>query len=166
MAPYPALPASAEGASEAWPEEAHIEVNTDLLYVNHSCDPNVAFEVPPGGTDGWEVRALKDLAEGEVSFDRKSSMPVSCYSAHGSVADTSSLSLQIMTFAYWTTEWDMDQPFDCLCDTARCVGRVTGAKDMKESVLATYPLNKHIVLQKKAQLGLGADQALGGDRAE
>lgn len=71
-----------------------------------------------------------------------------------------------MTFAYWTTEWDMDQPFDCLCGTARCVGRVTGAKDMKGSVLATYPLNKHIILQKKAQLGLAEGQELSEARHE
>lgn len=44
-----------------------MELNTDLLYVNHSCDPNVGFEVPPGGKDKWAVRALKDIAVGEVS---------------------------------------------------------------------------------------------------
>lgn len=65
-----------------------------------------------------------------------------------------------MTFAYWTTEWDMDQPFDCTCGTARCVGRVTGAKSMKADVLATYALNEHITLQKKAQLGLADDEPL------
>ena len=74
--------------------------------------------------------------------------------------------MQVMTFAYWTTEWDMDQPFDCLCGTARCVRRVTGAKHMKEHVLAGYALNKHIILQKKAQLGLGEDQELGGPAIE
>lgn len=65
VAPYPPLPASRAGP-DTWPAAAHIELNTDLLYVNHSCDPNVAFEVPPPGTDRWAVRALKDLAEGEV----------------------------------------------------------------------------------------------------
>lgn len=43
----------------------HIELNSDLLFVNHSCDPNVAFEVPNGGE--WCVRALKDVKAGEVS---------------------------------------------------------------------------------------------------
>lgn len=74
----------------------------------------------------------------------------------GLVADEIVLGLtaQVMTFAYWTTEWDMDQPFDCNCATARCVGRVTGAKSMKAEVLSSYGLNEHIICQKKAQLGL------------
>lgn len=72
VAPYPALPSGAN--SQGWPSEAHIELNTDLLYVNHSCDPNVGFEVPRGGSDGWKVRALKDIAEGEVSSDTRSGL--------------------------------------------------------------------------------------------
>lgn len=43
----------------------HIELCSDLLYVNHSCQPNVAFEVPQGGI--WRVRALTDLPKGTVS---------------------------------------------------------------------------------------------------
>ena len=65
VAPFPPLPADRAGP-DAWPEEAHIELNTDLLYVNHSGDPNVGFEVPPPGKDKWLVRALKDIEEGEV----------------------------------------------------------------------------------------------------
>lgn len=42
-----------------------MELNSDLLYVNHSCDPNVAFDVPNGGP--WKVRALSDLPAGTVS---------------------------------------------------------------------------------------------------
>lgn len=50
-----------------------------MLYVNHSCDPNVVFDVngseagpeeeckDGGKWEGrWRVRAVKDIAEGEV----------------------------------------------------------------------------------------------------
>ena len=57
-----------------------------------------------------------------------------------------------LTFFYPSTEWDMSQPFDCLCKTERCQGRITGAKDMDGKVLAGYWLNKHIeeLLDEKA----------------
>lgn len=60
-------------------ERRHIELNSDLLYVNHSCDPNVVFDVngeeaqpteedATGKWEGrWRVRAEKDIAAGEVS---------------------------------------------------------------------------------------------------
>jgi hypothetical protein len=38
--------------------------------VNHSCDPNVVFDVRTSGD--WKVRALKDLPKGEVSLLRVS----------------------------------------------------------------------------------------------
>jgi hypothetical protein len=52
-------------ASQDPTQTRHIELNSDLLYVNHSCNPNVAFEVPQDGK--WCVRALKDLPTGTVS---------------------------------------------------------------------------------------------------
>ena len=134
--------------------------------MNHSCDPNVAFEVPPPGKDQWVVRALKDLDEGEVRRALRSQAGGAVIGKVHTGTDIVTLCCQVMTFAYWTTEWSMDQPFDCLCGTERCVGRVTGAKEMKEHVLAGYPLNRHIILQKKVQLGLGEDQELGGPKAE
>lgn len=66
----------------------HIELNSDLLYVNHSCDPNVVFEVngreaekgendESGEWNGrWRVRAIKDLPVGEVSRSNPVSVPV------------------------------------------------------------------------------------------
>ncbi|BGP17701.1 hypothetical protein JCM10213_005279 [Rhodosporidiobolus nylandii] len=112
----------------------HIELNSDLLYVNHSCDPNVVFDVNgreanPGEEDAsgewegrWRVRAVKDIAEGEI-----------------------------LTFAYFSTEWDMDQPFSCLCGTSRCLGLIRGAKDMPQEVLDRYFVNDHIKAMKAYQ---------------
>lgn len=83
----------------------HIELNSDLLYVNHSCAPNVAFKVPSNESE-WRVEALEDLAEGTI-----------------------------MTFAYFTTEWDMQQPFECLCGSKDCLGVITGARQISRDVL-------------------------------
>ncbi|KAF1937791.1 hypothetical protein EJ02DRAFT_458429 [Clathrospora elynae] len=57
-----------------------------------------------------------------------------------------------LTFFYPSTEWDMAQPFECLCKTAECRGRILGAKDMDRGVLREYWLNRHIeeMLEEKA----------------
>ncbi|SCV74968.1 BQ2448_7997 [Microbotryum intermedium] len=98
----------------------HIELNSDLLFVNHSCDPNVAFNL--NTRDDWKVVALKDLKQGEI-----------------------------MTFAYFSTEWDMDQPFQCLCGASQCLGTITGAKEIAPEILSMYFINDHILAMKKHQ---------------
>ena len=47
--------------------ETHIELNSDLLYCNHSCDPNVAFVIG-NATDksSWRARAEKDINKGDT----------------------------------------------------------------------------------------------------
>ena len=50
----------------------------------------------------------------------------------------------ILTFFYPSSEWHMDQPFDCHCKTESCCGRIAGAKDMDEKLLKRYWLNPHI----------------------
>jgi hypothetical protein len=49
-----------------------------------------------------------------------------------------------LTFFYPSTEWHMAQPFECGCGQEGCRGKISGAKDMDESVLAEYWLNAHI----------------------
>jgi hypothetical protein len=49
-----------------------------------------------------------------------------------------------LTFFYPSTEWDMSQPFECLCEAKECRGKITGARDMDGGILAKYWLNKHI----------------------
>ncbi|KAF2275394.1 uncharacterized protein EI97DRAFT_434239 [Westerdykella ornata] len=92
----------------------HIELNNDLVYINHSCRPTLIFDMPR-----WEVRVNPDLKEGLRAGDE-------------------------LTFFYPSTEWDMAQPFDCLCKQPECRGRISGAKDMPAKVLAEYWLNPHI----------------------
>jgi hypothetical protein len=49
-----------------------------------------------------------------------------------------------LTFFYPSTEWDMAQPFECLCGNVQCRGKITGAKDMDEGVLRKYWMNEHV----------------------
>ncbi len=51
-----------------------------------------------------------------------------------------------LTFFYPSTEWEMDQPFECTCGAPdkQCKGWISGAKDMRENDLKQYALNEHI----------------------
>lgn len=51
---------------------------------------------------------------------------------------------QELTFFYPSTEWAMDQAFDCLCGMKTCLGRISGAKDMSAAQLRGYYLNNYI----------------------
>ncbi|EPS44126.1 hypothetical protein H072_1840 [Dactylellina haptotyla CBS 200.50] len=61
-----ATPATSKAYSSVQVSETeHIELNSDLLYSNHSCDPNVVFD-----TDKGEIRAVRDIKEGEpITFN-------------------------------------------------------------------------------------------------
>ncbi len=50
-----------------------------------------------------------------------------------------------LTYFYPSTEWDMAQPFKCLCGAAECMGLVEGAKHLSEDVLGQYFINRHIL---------------------
>ena len=38
-----------------------------------------------------------------------------------------------ITFFYPSAEWDMDQPFDCHCNSSACIGHIAGAKYLSEA---------------------------------
>ncbi|KZV72242.1 SET domain-containing protein [Peniophora sp. CONT] len=89
-------------------ENDHIELNSDLVYVNHSCDPNVAFDLSSPDREQWHLRALKSIN-----------------------------ARQQLTFFYPSTEWAMDQPFDCRCGASNCLGTIRGAQSLsREELLA------------------------------
>jgi hypothetical protein len=94
--------------------ELHIELNCDLVYINHSCRPTLIFDMGM-----WAVRVNPSLSEGLKAGDE-------------------------LTFFYPSTEWDMAQPFDCRCQEKECKGTITGAKDMPIDTLRQYWLNLHI----------------------
>ena len=93
-------------------EDKDIELNSDLVYTNHSCDPSVIFDM-----EKFEVRIVssRTVKEGDD-----------------------------LTFFYPSTEWDMQQPFNCNCGSKSCLGVVSGAKDLDGAQLKRYWLNPHI----------------------
>ncbi|OTB04180.1 hypothetical protein M426DRAFT_321036 [Hypoxylon sp. CI-4A] len=91
--------------------DKHLNLNSDLLYINHSCEPSLIFD-----TANFNILAGPNgLQAGEE-----------------------------LTFFYPSTEWDMAQPFDCLCGKPTCRGRISGAKDMTKARLEGVWLNGHI----------------------
>jgi hypothetical protein len=51
------------------------------------------------------------------------------------------------TFFYPSTEWDMAQPFECLCGTTSCLKQITGAAHMDIEKLKSYTLTTFIQQQ-------------------
>ncbi|KAF6753054.1 hypothetical protein DFP72DRAFT_435448 [Ephemerocybe angulata] len=88
--------------------EDHVELNSDLVYINHSCDPNIAFDLSSPDPRNWHLRTLRGIKSGEP-----------------------------LGFFYPSTEWDMDQPFKCECGSKSCVGTVKGAKHLSLRQLAS-----------------------------
>ncbi|KAF5705473.1 post-SET domain-containing protein [Fusarium globosum] len=62
-----------------------------------------------------------------------------------------------LTFFYPSTEWHMAQPFDCLCGTPSCRGRISGARDMTQAQLDGIWLNGHIIQLRAEQLARSQD---------
>lgn len=56
-----------------------------------------------------------------------------------------------MTFFYPSTEWDMAQPFTCLCGTASCLGSIRGAAHIAPMILQQYRLTDFIQQQLHAR---------------
>jgi len=91
--------------------DSHLDLNSDLLYINHSCEPSLIFDTANSNV----VAGPKGLQPGDE-----------------------------LTFFYPSTEWYMAQPFDCLCGTPTCRGRIAGARDMTATQLDGLWLNGHI----------------------
>ncbi|CAL3973576.1 unnamed protein product [Diplocarpon coronariae] len=130
-------------------EGEHLNLNSDLVYINHSCEPSlvsaiVAFPLSFCSLDAILASPLSSCL-----------LPLS--SAHRDQRfDTSPASLSIfagpqglapgdeLTFFYPSTEWDMAQGFDCLCGARACRGYISGAKEMPREQLDGMWLNAHI----------------------
>ncbi|KAH7134728.1 hypothetical protein B0J13DRAFT_88949 [Dactylonectria estremocensis] len=98
--------------------DTHLNLNSDLLYINHSCEPSLHFDV--GNLN--VLVGPKGLKAGDE-----------------------------LTFFYPSTEWSMAQPFDCLCNTLTCRGRIAGARDMTDAQLDGAWLNGHIIQLRAEQ---------------
>ncbi|KAH9479641.1 Histone-lysine N-methyltransferase ash1 [Psilocybe cubensis] len=103
----------------------HIELNSDLLYVNHSCEPNVAFDLSASDRAKWHLKALKKIDAGDH-----------------------------LTFFYPSTEWEMSQPFTCECRAPTCLGTIQGAKYLSlQDLLARGYVSPWIIEAKQSQSG-------------
>ncbi|GIK05598.1 hypothetical protein Aspvir_009711 [Aspergillus viridinutans] len=92
--------------------DSHIELNSDLVFCNHSCDPSLNFDMHKMEVRVVDERPLK-------------------------VGDA-------LTFFYPSSEWEMDQAFNCNCGSEKCKGWISGAKTMGREELEGYWLNPHI----------------------
>jgi hypothetical protein len=56
-------------------------------------------------------------------------------------------------FFYPSTEWDMQQPFQCFCGTPSCIGEVKGAAHLNREQVAHYRFTDYITqrLTRKAR---------------
>ncbi|KAJ4125469.1 hypothetical protein NW768_009088 [Fusarium equiseti] len=121
----PCTPASeATYATVQTGRDTHLNLNSDLLYINHSCEPCLLFDV-------GNLNILVGPKGLEVGDE--------------------------LTFFYPSTEWNMAQPFDCLCGTPSCRGRISGAQDMAESQLRGIWLNGHIIQLRAEQVACFED---------
>ncbi|EXJ91019.1 hypothetical protein A1O1_04126 [Capronia coronata CBS 617.96] len=111
-------------------ETQHIELNCDFLYLNHSCEPSLELHVVP---DGGDLDNAKPVIEVRVAARRDE---------HGNPQGIKPG--DELTFFYPSTEWIMDQPFECRCATKSCKGWISGARDMTPDQLRGYFLNAHI----------------------
>lgn len=48
------------------------------------------------------------------------------------------------TFFYPSTEWEMEESFDCQCQTAACLGEISGAKYLSKSNINKYRFSDFI----------------------
>jgi hypothetical protein len=49
-----------------------------------------------------------------------------------------------LTFFYPSTEWTMASPFDCACQSPRCLGRIAGASQVPARALSGHVLAPHV----------------------
>jgi RimJ/RimL family protein N-acetyltransferase len=88
----------------------HVLFNCDAQCLAHSCAPNVDIEVPAGvsaSAPSFRVVANRDVADGEV-----------------------------IAFDYLTTEWSMNEPFDCSCGASGCRRTIAGFRHLPRAVQA------------------------------
>ena len=56
-----------------------------------------------------------------------------------------------LAYFYPSTEWEMDQPFDCRCGTDRCLQVIKGARHLESEVRERYQFSEFIAVKMKQQ---------------
>lgn len=108
--------------------DSHIASVGFVIYSNHSCSPNAQFiyharnnankeELPDDQILSWYLVSSRDILEGEP-----------------------------ITNDYTLTEYSMAVPFDCLCKSPYCLGRVQGFRFLpKEEKEKRFPFASPVV---------------------
>lgn len=124
---------------------SHIELNCPMLYINHSCAPNMEFHmVSPDANGNYPDSTTYPVQPGQPA-------PTSGqFGIAGELRVAKDRDLKAgedLSFFYPSTEWDMGKPFQCLCDAPRdiCMGKIQGAKHVDRKVLDKYFINPHIL---------------------
>jgi hypothetical protein len=117
-------------------ENQDIELNSDLVYCNQYVRVvSLAQDSCLLRTSSCKPSVIFDMAKYEVRV--ASNRPLK-------KGDD-------VTFFYPSTEWNMQQPFDCNCGSKECLGSVRGAKYLDNATLKKQWLNPHIerLLEKR-----------------
>lgn len=123
---------------------SHIELNSPMLYINHSCAPNVEFRmVSPDAQGNYPSTDSYAVREGQPAPTPGE------FGIAGELRVAGNRDLKAgedLSFFYPSTEWDMGKPFQCLCDAPKdvCLGKIQGAKHVDRQVLGKYYVNPHI----------------------
>ena len=89
----------------------HIYLQPGVLqYINHSCSPNIFFDLST-----FKAICLRPINKGDELF-----------------------------YFYPSTEWEMAEPFQCLCGSANCLGRIAGASYLSKDVIQNYRFSDFI----------------------
>jgi hypothetical protein len=89
----------------------HIYLQPGVLqYINHSCSPNIFFDL-----SSFKAICLRAINKGDELF-----------------------------YFYPSTEWEMAEPFQCLCGSANCLGRIAGASCLSKDVIQKYRFSDFI----------------------
>ena len=92
----------------------HIYLQPGVLqYINHSCSPNVFFDLT-----NFKAICLRAIRKGDELF-----------------------------YFYPSTEWEMAEPFQCLCGSPNCLGRIAGAAHLSKDVIQNYRFSGFISQQ-------------------
>ncbi|UJR11871.1 hypothetical protein I4U23_016050 [Adineta vaga] len=49
-----------------------------------------------------------------------------------------------LTYCYPSTEWNMQQPFTCMCKKDKCLGRIQGARHLPNEIIPQYRFSDSI----------------------
>lgn len=129
---------------------SNIELNSDLVFCNHSCRPSLVFDMGK-----FEVRVVDDrpLKAGDplTFFCTYLLMFIVLRPASQGPSGQENLLRFSVYLLIWSpdpsTEWDMAGPFTCECskdDGNQCGRRIAGAKYADSTLLKQYWLNDHI----------------------